>query len=450
MRQHLEPCARRRRNGAGWPVLLLLAAGPLFGDEPSSARLTPAVVRPASPATVEGLIASPEPGWPQWRGPHRDGVSPERGLLRHWPDEGPPLVWKVDGLGRGWSAPIVVGDRLYVTGDVGDDLVLFAFDTRGKLRWQVTNGDAWKGSFPGSRACCAFSEGRLYHLNAHGRLTCLDAATGAELWSTRILERFDAENITWALSECLLVDGPRVIVTPGGRKALMAALDKRDGRLVWATAPLEGDHTSHSSPILFRLGGRRLIAQCTSRHGIGVDADSGELLWTVPLKNRFETNVTTPVYGDGSIYYVTPYSENGRLYRLRASAQGIEAEHAWTCPLDTVTGGGVLADGTLYSAGYRDPKWWLGVDWRTGETKCELKQFTTGAAICADGRLYVVDERGSVGLLRPGADGLEIAGRFTLPGGRVRDAWAHPVLCDGRLYLRYHESLWCYNVKARP
>lgn len=404
---------------------------------------------PASPPTPAGLIASPEPGWPQWRGPRRDGISDETGLLGSWPDDGPKLVWKVDGLGRGWSSPIVVGGRLYVTGDVDDDLVIFALDTSGALQWKAKNGEAWKGSFPGSRACCAYSEGRLYHLNAHGRLACLDADAGSELWALNVLERFAGKQITWALSECLLVDGPRVIVMPGGVKALVVALDKRTGEVIWTTEPLGDDRTSHSSPILFRYAGRRLIAHCSSSHGVGIDADSGELLWAVPLENRYKTNVSTPVYGAGCVYYVTPYAENGRLYRLRPHGQSIDAEHVWSCPLDTVTGSGVLVDGVLYSAGYRRPKSWFAVDWQTGEMKHELEALTTGAAIYADGRLYVLDERGNVGLVKPGADGFQITGRFRLFEGRARDAWAHPVLQDGRLYLRYHETLWCYDVKWR-
>ena len=427
-----------------------LAAPAIAGEEPSSGEGSMSIAPPAAAAAdADGLIASPERGWPQWRGPRRDGVSDETGLLPSWPEDGPRLLWKVDGLGKGWSSPIVVGRRAFVTGDVGDDLVVFAFDTGGRLAWRATNGKAWTGSFPGSRACCAFCEGRLYHLNAHGRLACLDAASGEELWAVNILQRFAAENITWALSECLLVDGPRVIVTPGGKKALVAALDKRTGRTVWTTEPVGDDRTSHCSPILMRHAGRRLIANCSSAHGFGVDADSGKLLWTVPLKNQYGVNVTTPVYGSGSIFYVTPYAEEGRLYRLRADRRGVAAEQAWACPLDTVTGGGVLVDGILFAAGYRKSKWWFALDWRTGETKHELRDLTTGAAIYADGRLYVLDERGDVGLLKPGTDGLELVGRFRLPLDRVRDAWAHPVLCDGRLYLRYHDALWCYDVKQR-
>jgi len=416
-------------------------ATPTFAGEALSSG---AVVAGAS---VDGLIASPEPGWPQWRGPRRDGISDEEGLLPRWPESGPRLLWKVDGLGRGWSSPIVVAGQVYVTGDVEDDLVLFAFDAAGTPQWQAKNGKAWKGSFPGSRACCVFSEGRLYHLNAHGRLASFDAASGKELWSLNILEEFDGKNITWALSECLLVDGPRLIVTPGGKKALVVALDKRTGKTVWTTERLGDDHTSHSSPILFRYAGRRLIAHCSGSHGFGIDAADGKLLWTVPLKNQYRTNVSTPVYGRGSVFYVTPYAEEGRLYRLRLDGRDTAAEHVWQTPLDTVAGGAVLVDGTLYAARYRKPKSWFAVDWQSGETKCEFEEFSTGAAIYADGRLYLLDETGSVGLVKPAPGGMETVGRFRLLTDRVRDAWAHPVLADGRLYLRYHDALSCYGVR---
>ncbi len=403
----------------------------------------------AAQGIPDGLIASPEPDWPQWRGPRRDGISDEKGLLPSWPTAGPALLWKTDGLGQGWSSPIVVRQRLYITGDVGNDLVIFSLDLNGKVQWRAKNGRAWKTPYPGARACCAYSQGRLYHLNAHGRLVCLDAISGRELWAVDILERFGGRNITWAISECLLVDGPRVIVTPGGTKALMAALDKRTGETIWTTEPLGADRTSHSSPILFRYAGRRLIANCSSAHGVGVDADTGKLLWTVPLNNPHGVNVATPIYDSGCLFHVTPYAEHGRLYRLRADARGIGAEHVWTSPIDTVTGCGVLVDNTLFISGYRDVKWWLGIDWPTGETRCELKDLTTGAAIYADGRLYVLDEEGRAALLKPGPNSLETVSQFRLTAAPGRDAWAHPVLHNGRLYLRYHDTLWCYDVKDR-
>lgn len=356
-------------------------------------------------------------------------------------------MWKVGGLGQGWSSPIIAAGRVYITGDVGDDLVVFAFDPNGKLVWQARNGKAWKGPYPGARACCAYSEGRVYHLNAYGRLVCLDAVSGSEVWAVDILGRFDAKNITWALSECLLADGPHVIVTPGGRKALIAALDKRTGQTAWTTEPLGEDRTSNCSPILFRYGGRRVIANCSSAHGFGVDADTGRLLWTVPMTNQYGTNVATPVYDSGRVFFMTPYAERGRQYTLRAADDRVTAELMWSAPIDAVTGGAVLADGTLYAAGYEKSRWWFAVDWQTGRTKYEFKDLTTGAAIYADGRLYCLDEQGTAALVRPEGDRVETLGRLRLTERPVKDAWAHPVLLDGRLYLRYHDSLWCYSVR---
>jgi outer membrane protein assembly factor BamB len=432
----------------GFLVLFFLLAVEITIDESTYGKTSSTIsTLTVASSSSDGLIASPESGWPQWRGPRRDGISDEKDLLQSWPEGGPKLMWKIEGIGTGWSCPIIVGQRIYITGDVGNDLVVFALNRNGEVQWKVKNGRNWKNPYPGARACCVFSEGRLYNMNAHGRVACLDAATGKELWAVNILDRFDAKNITWALSECMLVDGRNLIVTPGGTKALMAALDKHDGRTVWMTEPLGDDRASHSSPILFRYAGRRLITSCSSAHGFGVDADTGELLWTVPLKNPHGVNTSTPVYGSGIVYYVTPYAEMGRAYRLVINSNTIDAEHIWTSGLDTVTGGAVLVDGTLYSARYRKPKWWFGTDWQTGETKYELKDFTTGAAVYADGRLYCLDERGNAGLIKPGQTSLEVVGSFALVTGNVRDAWAHPVLLDGRLYLRYHDTLFCYDVK---
>lgn len=385
--------------------------------------------------------------WPQWRGPNRDGIVQEDDLLTRWSAQGPPLLWKQTGLGQGWSSPVIVNKTIYITGDLDNDLTIFALDLNGAPLWQIKNGKGWKNPYPGSRTTCTFSEGRLYHLNAYGRLVCVEAKSGHPLWDLNILDHFDAKNITWALSECLLIDGPRVIVTPGGDKALMAALDKQTGQTLWMTESLGEDKTSYASPILFEFEGRRIIASCSSAHGFGVDADTGQLLWTVPLKNPHGVNAASPVYGNGLIFYCTPYAEQGRCYRLKHSEGSVTPELLWTCPIDAVTGGGLLVNNTLYAARYRQSKWWFAVDWQTGQTRHELKDLTTGAALHADGHLYLFDERGSVALVKPQPDCLEIVGQFQLVSDRVKDAWAHPVVHNRRLYLRYHDTLWCYDVQ---
>ena len=398
---------------------------------------------------ADGLIGSPERGWPQWRGPYRDGISQEKGLLPAWPPDGPRLVWKRSGLGQGWSSPIFAGTQLIITGDVGDELIVFALDPDGQLLWQAPNGTSWTGSYPGARASCCYADGRLYHLNAHGRLACLDATDGRLLWAVDICERFEAKNITWALSESLLVDGSQVIVTPGGARALMAALDKNTGDTVWATPPLPKERTSHSSPVLFELRGRRVLANCSSAARVWRRRRRrGLCCGRCHSRTSSVSTRRHPSMARATVFYVTPYAEEGRLYRLRDDGQGFVPEQVWQSSLDTVTGSGVLVGETLFAAGYRKNKWWMATDWRTGEVTSELKELTTGAAIYAEGRLYCLDEKGRAGLVAPQADGLKLVGQFQLVPDRVSDAWAHPVLLDRRLYLRYHDTLYCYDVAA--
>lgn len=416
----------------------------------SSAPLEAADAPAAQGKHAAGLVASPEAGWPQWRGRYRDGISDETGLLQAWPEGGPKLLWKVDGLGRGWSSPIVAGGTVFITGDVGEDCVIFAYDLDGKLRWKAANGAFWKNPWPGARASCAFSEGRLYHMNAHGRAACLDPATGRELWAVDTLARFEAKNITWAMADSLLVDGPRVIVTPGGAKGMIAALDKADGKTVWASGPIEGDQTAYSTPILFTHGGRRHLVNFASRHAFGADADTGKLLWTIPYVNKYMVSCCTPLYADGRVLLVIPDGPNATLLKLAVEGDAVRAEPAWQADLDTLSGGTLLIDGLIYGAGYRKLKGWQALDFATGAVRFTEKGVDSGSAIWADGRLYILTETGTMTLVRPTPTGFDVTGRFEFApaSAKKRDCWAHPVLLDGRLYVRYHDGMACYDVRA--
>jgi outer membrane protein assembly factor BamB len=385
------------------------------------------------------LLALVLQDWPQWRGPNRDGLTAEKNLLQDWPEGGPKLLWKVDGLGKGWSSPVIAEGRIYITGDVDGRCRIFAFTLDGRPLWKGSNGDAWTRSYPGARASCAFSEGRLYHLNAHGRLACLDAASGRELWALDILETFEGGNITWALSECVLIDGPRVLVTPGGKKASMAALDKTNGKTLWTSAPIEGDQAGYASPLIVTHEGRRIILQCSGAHGFAVDADTGKFLWKVPLKNPYLTNISAPAYADGRVHFTVALA-TGASYALTPDGPS----KLWDTPLDVGTGYTILVDGLLYGGGYKKVKGWMAIDFRTGEPKHQLKELAAGAAVWGDGRLYVQAEDGRAALLTPD---LKLAGQFRVSPKKVDDAWAHPVLLDGRLYLRYHDVLQCHDVR---
>jgi outer membrane protein assembly factor BamB len=435
----------RRRFG---PRSLLFALVGLCALTIAHARQAPAGIS----RSADGLLATPEPGWPQWRGPRRDGVSGETNLLTRWPREGPRLLWKAEGIGRGWSSPILTGGAVYVTGDVGNDLVISRLRAEdGQLNWKSTNGLAWKGSYPGARACAAYSQGVIYHLNAHGRLAALEASTGKERWMVDIFERFGGRNLTWAMAECLLIDGRRVVVTPGGTKALMAALDTTNGETVWASEPVEPP--TYTSPILFRQGGHRVIANCSAEHGFGVDADTGKLLWQVPLRNPYGVTCATPVYGDGCVFYVTTDSVGGSLYQVAPGDSW--ATSLWRTPVDALSSSGVLVNGVFFTSGCKRSKSLHALDWKTGQERAVLKlsaahsAYASVAMVWADDRLYCQVQDGTVALLQPQPGGFDVAGRFPLVEARGGDAWAHSVLLDGRLYLRYHDTIWCYDVRAK-
>jgi len=439
-----------KRSWTSCAVALALLAGVAAGE---SGRLAP----------------SKEPGWPQWRGARRDGICDEKGLLRAWPEGGPRLLWSAEGLGRGWSSPIVVKDTLYVTGDVGEELHIFALDLAGKPKWRAVNGRSWKRSYPGARGSCTYSEGRIYHINAHNRIVCLDADSGKELWAVDLMERFGGHNITCAIAHHPLVDGSRVIVTPGGKKAMLAALDKTTGQTVWASQPLlferterfggetldkplrEADGPSYASPILFELGGRRHLVNCSTRHVFGADADTGKLLWRLPMPTRWEVVSNTPVLYKDSIFVTAPHGRGGMLIRLKVQADQVATEVLWRTDMDACHGGIVAVGDVLFGSWYGGQGAFGCLDATTGKTLHQTRELSMGSMIWADERLYYLAQRGEMALIDTGAKDFSIVGRFPFPGGGERkrnDVWAHPVILDGRLYLRHHEKLACYDVKA--
>ncbi len=409
-----------------------------------------------SSSSQAALIASTEPGWPQFRGPRRDGVSDERGLLTSWPEEGPKLLWSVRETGRGFSSPVFGDGRLYLTGDFDADLHVLAFDLHGKLLWRARNGAAWLNQYQGARASVTYHGGRVYHENAHGRVACIDARNGKEIWSVNLLERFRGENITWGLSDCLLVDERAVYATAGGRDALLVALDRQTGEMLWRSDPLidpgtkEIENAGYAPPVLIRFAGRRLIVGCSSRNLFCADAETGQIQWTRPRPTSYSVLAMTPVLVGDAVFMTAPFGPPGALHRLLAPAQPggkIGVEDAWTTTLDTCQGGVVYAGGRLLGAYYPRNAGWAAVDPATGRILYETTEVAKGAGTFADGRLYALSVDGWMFLLEPTSARFEVRGRFRLANARDRDAWAHPVIYDGGLYLRYHDTLHCYDIR---
>jgi outer membrane protein assembly factor BamB len=389
------------------------------------------------------LVRTSAPDWSQWRGPRRDGISEETGLLQSWPQDGPKLLWKVSGIGRGYSSPIVVEDTVFITGDKGDDLAIRSFSLDGSPGWQTKNGAAWKRSFPGARASCTYEDGKLYHMNAQGRLACLDAATGVESWAVNVLERFEAKNIMWGISESVVVHDGRVYATPAGAKGLMVALDKQTGDTVWASEPLAEESASYSSPILLAIGDRHLLVNGGSRYVFAVDAQSGELCWHLPQEDPKNAVNTTPILAGDGLFFTNASRGGGAVFGVKFDDQ--TAKKAWSKELTISHGGAVGIDDHLFGASSRGiAKGWVAIDTAQG-TPRQLGELAGGSVIYADGRFYCLTTRGTMTLQELTADGFKTAGSFQLAD--EKDVWAHPVICRGRLFLRCHDTLYCYDIR---
>jgi len=389
--------------------------------------------------------------WPQFRGPCRDGRSPETSLLRTWPQDGPKLLWVAQGLGTGFASIAIADGYVYTTGMVGEekDGLLFAYDVNGTFRWKASYGPEWSSSHPGSRTTPTIDGDRAYVLGGYGNLACFDAKTGKQRWQADTAKCFGATNTNWGLSESPLVVHDKVICTPGGRDATVVALDKMTGRTIWTTKGLS-DNSAHCSPILIEKAGKKLIVTVTAAHVVGIDPEDGKVLWQYQNKLHKDkprhVNPNCPLYHDGRIY-VTSRFVGGMMLRL--SPDGKSVSEAWTNgQLDPHHGGVVLVDGHIYGANTKR-NGWMCLDWKTGKTIYEKKWVGKGSIICADGMLYCYEEKeGTVGLVPASTDGFNVISSFKVSYG-TGEHWAHPAISDGILYIRHGDALIAYNIKQQ-
>jgi len=387
---------------------------------------------------------------PQFRGPNRDGVFQEQGLLKAWPENGPPKLWVAKGIGKGFSSASVFQGKTYVTG-MGDDQMgyLSILNADGTIEKQIPySKETVEKQAPGPRSTPTIDSDRLYVLSGLGALCCIDLAKGEKKWEVNILERFAAENSTWHLAESVLVDGNRVICTPGGKDAVFAALDKMTGETIWTTKGLT-DTTSYSSPAIFTHNGRRILTNATARFIVGADADSGALLWTFEQKAPYDIHGVTPLYGDGLLYYVAGEGTGGGALELSPDSSAVTPKWADT-ELDCLHHGVVLIDGYLYGTGYRGGGKLACLEMKTGKLMWSTKEVRLGAIVCADGMLYVYEgpQSGTVDLVKAVPTGFERTGTFKVDDGEDQH-WAHPTIANGRLFIRHGNALIAYDIKMR-
>ncbi len=389
--------------------------------------------------------------WPQWRGPNRDDVSKETGLLKSWPEGGPKQLWVFKGAGLGYSGYSISGGRLFTMGIRNGGEELIAVDTKeGRELWSARIGSILKNNWgDGPRGTPTVDGGFVYALGGQGTLICASAADGKIAWQ-KTMQEFGGETPGWGYTESVLVDGNRVVCTPGGKDGAIVALDKKTGATLWQSKEFT-DGAQYSSIIAENLNGTRQYIQLTMQHVVGLNAADGKVLWSVDFPGKTAV-IPTPIFQDGQVYVTAGYGVGCLSFKVGAG-NAIEKLYE-NKVMKNHHGGAILVDGHVY--GHSDGVGWTCQNFKTGEEVwSEKSALGKGAVAYADGRLYCLAENnGTVVLAEASPKGWKEHGRFKLepqttqrnPQGRI---WTHPVIVDGRLFLRDQELLHCYDVKAR-
>jgi outer membrane protein assembly factor BamB len=396
--------------------------------------------------------------WPQWRGPERNGISRETGLLQEWPKEGPKLKWTASEIGAGYAAPSVVGTRVYVLANEGlDDEHVLALDaSTGKTVWRTKLGKVGNPkqnpNFPAARSTPTVVGEVLYALGSDGDLACVETGSGKIRWQKSLRTDFGGKPGEWAYSESPLVDGDAVVVTPGGSEVGMVALNRKSGDVIWKCAAADAGEAAYASAVVVEISGVRQYVQLMQKGLVGVAAENGALLWRYAKPtSAYNANIPSPTVSDGCVY-VGSAGTGGGVVKLKKTATGaIEPEPLYfESKLPTAIGGTVKVGDALFGTTAQSL---MCVDFATGALKWQDRAAGAAAICFADNRLYLHAENGEVLLVTASPESYQEKGRFAPPDAPKRKnnmekAWAYPVVANGTLYLREHGKIWCYDIKA--
>ena len=398
--------------------------------------------------------------WPGWRGPDRSGRSPETHLLKSWPDGGPTLAWKKDQLGSGFSSISIVGNRIYTMADRGDSQYVVALELNGGTEvWATKIGPSWDDEYLGPRGTPSIDGDSAYAISTEGAVVCLNRATGALRWQRSMTRDYGGQMMSqWKFAESPLVDGDRVVFTPGSFGATMVAVDKKTGKDIWQAStsrglPLGSNGAAYSSIVISQGAGVRQYVQLTGRGLIGVRASDGKTLWTY---NRFANdvaNISTPVVQGDFVFGSTAYGAGSALLKLSATPDGVNADEVYFLDAKTFQnhhGGFILVGDYLYGGHGHGNGFPICIEFATGKVRWggdfRVEGATGSAAVAyADGKLYFRYQNGVMKLLDASPEGFKERGSFKIPNVR-NPSWSHPVIHGGKLYLREQGTLYCYNI----
>jgi outer membrane protein assembly factor BamB len=417
----------------------------MFMDKTLRRRLVPGVIVAAVlslPAVVSNRAAD---DWPQWRGPKRDGVSAERGLLKDWPAGGPKLVWKAGGAGEGYSSFATASGRLYTLGARGGTEYVIAYDAEtGKRLWEAAHGQRFSNDRgDGPRATPTIEGDKLYAFGASGDLTLMDAATGKVAWRVNVLKQYGGSNIQWGLSESPLVLSDRILINAGAPGASIVALKKTDGSLIWKS---QRDEAGYSSAILQDVGGVRQAVFFTGQRALGLDVDTGKLLWSYDKVANNTANIATPIVRGNRVFLSSGYGTGAALLEMTAASGGITAREVYfSHEMRNHHASSVLIGDYLY--GFSDSIL-TAMSFDTGKVAWRDRSVGKGSMVFADDRLYLFSETGVVGLAEASPSGYREHGRFEISAGRL-PTWSHPIVSGGKLFIRDQDTIYAYDVRGK-
>jgi outer membrane protein assembly factor BamB len=386
---------------------------------------------------------------PRFRGSACDGMFSETGLLKKWPQSGPKLAWFVDGLGKGYSSAVVVDGTVYVTGmNDKNQGHLFAFNIDGSPKWKTPYGPEMGKTGPavaGTRGSASVSGNRIFVMSGFGKLYIFEREKGQLLKTIDLLEKSGAGQAKFGFAECVLVDGKKVICTPGGPDASLMAIDKETGETIWQTKGLS-QQSAYCSARLINRGDHRLVITLVEKGIVAVDPDNGKVLWQHEQPNRFGVRSSPPLYAGGMIYFCAGGGSGGT--QLALAEDGMSATPTWTDKtLDPQMHGVVLLDGCIYGTAQSGNKGLVCLDWRTGKVLWNAPEVKMGVVVCADDMLYVYASDSTMYLVKPNPKAFEPVSKFAVPEG-TDEHWAHPTIANGRLYIRHGDALMAYDIKA--
>jgi hypothetical protein len=395
--------------------------------------------------------------WPGFRGPNRNDISEEKGLLKKWPEKGPKVAWKCQGIGIGFSSVAVVGKKVFTLGDVKDACFVFGIDRQsGEKLWNTKLGRKG-GNYEGPRCTPAVDGDYVYALGQFGDLVCLKTEDGSEVWRKSLKNDFKGSEGGWNYTESPLVDGDKLVVTPGGPEASMLALDKKSGEVIWkGVVTGGGDSAGYSSIVSADIGGTRQYIQLMANGLVSFAAKDGKMLWRYGATNdRFAgntANIPTPIVKGNQVFSAAGYGRGAALITITNSNGTFHVkEDYFERPLTNKHGGVVLVGDKLFGDADDSGRLWC-ADFKTGKIKWRSDKDTEGrgsiSLTYADGMLYLRYANGYVALVDPKATAYKEVSIFKVPNG-TDNCWAHPVVVDGKLFIREKDILWCYDVKGK-